>query len=111
MALQFFSDTSKSVALEDGTTYAYIFVPPASPTQPTFLLLHGFPSSSFDWRRVIPLLTEDGYGVIAPDLLGFGDTDKPTDLAAYSMKRMADHLSELVLKEGIQQVIGVGHDL
>ncbi|KAF2264110.1 putative epoxide hydrolase [Lojkania enalia] len=111
MALQLFPDTSKSIALKDGTTYAYIFIPPLSPTQPTFLLLHGFPSSSFDWRRVVPLLQEDGYGIIAPDLLGYGDTDKPTELSAYSMKRMADHLSELLQKEHIQQVIGVGHDM
>jgi soluble epoxide hydrolase/lipid-phosphate phosphatase len=110
MALQLFPDTSKSVVLEDGTTYAYICIPPSSSTRPTFLLLHGFPSSSFDWRRVIPLLQEDGYGIIAPDLLGYGDTDKPTELAAYSRKRMADHINELVLKENVKQVIGVGHD-
>ncbi len=111
MALQLFPDKSRSIVLEDGTTYAYIFIPPSSPNQPTFLLLHGFPSSSFDWRRVIPLLQEDGYGIIAPDLLGYGDTDKPTELPAYSMKREADHLSELLQKEHIQQVIGVGHDM
>ncbi|KAF1832753.1 putative epoxide hydrolase [Decorospora gaudefroyi] len=110
MALQLFPNTSKSVMLEDGTTYAYISIPASSPSRPTFLLLHGFPSSSFDWRRVIPLLADDGYGVIAPDLLGYGDTDKPTEVAAYSQKRIADHVKELVLKEGIKQVIGVGHD-
>lgn len=60
---------------------------------------------------MIPLLEKDGYGIIAPDLLGYGDTDKPSELSAYSMKRMAYHLNELLQKEHIQQVIGVGHDL
>jgi soluble epoxide hydrolase/lipid-phosphate phosphatase len=111
MALQLFPHASKSITLEDGTTYAYVFVAPSSPSLPTFFLLHGFPSSSFDWRRVIPLLEEIGYGVVAPDLLGFGDSDKPGNLSAYSLKRAADHFSELISRERLQNVIGVGHDM
>ncbi|KAF2678789.1 putative epoxide hydrolase [Lentithecium fluviatile CBS 122367] len=110
MAVQLFPHISKSLTLEDGTTYAYIFIRPSTPDQPTFLLLHGFPSSSFDWRYVIPLLQKEGYGIIAPDLLGYGDTDKPTELSSYSMKRMADHLEEIIRMEHVQQVVGVGHD-
>lgn len=110
MALQFFSDISKKAVLEDGTTYAYIFTS-SETAKPTLLLLHGFPSASFDWRRIIPLLQKVGYGIIAPDLLGYGDTDKPTDLPAYAMGRIANHLREIVAKENVSQVVGVGHDL
>ncbi|KAF2657273.1 putative epoxide hydrolase [Lophiostoma macrostomum CBS 122681] len=103
-------EKSKKVQLHDGTTYAYIHIPPSDPARTTFLLLHGFPSSSFDWRHVITPLQQHGFGVIAPDLLGYGDTDKPKDVSAYSMKRMADHLGELVQLENVQKLIGVGHD-
>ena len=110
MALQIFPDISKTVSLSDGTTYAYIRIPRADATKPTILLLHGFPSSSFGWRRVVPPLKASGFGVIAPDLLGYGDSDKPQDIAAYSLTRMTDHLIEILHLEGLKQVIGVGHD-
>jgi soluble epoxide hydrolase / lipid-phosphate phosphatase len=110
MAYETSPKLSKSVALSDGTTYAYVHSPPTALSNPTFLLLHGFPSSSYDWRRVIPGLTAQGYGVIAPDLLGYGGTDKPAEVTAYSFKRMADHLADIVRHEGLDQVIGVSHD-
>ena len=43
------------------------------------VLLHGFPDSSYMWRKQIPVLVEAGYRVIAPDLRGFGQSDKPVD--------------------------------
>ncbi|KAL1849810.1 hypothetical protein Plec18167_008429 [Paecilomyces lecythidis] len=110
MALQIFPDISKKTTVSDGTSYAYISVPAADANKPTFLLLHGFPSSSYDWRRIVPKLKEDGYGIIAPDLLGYGDSDKPEEVEAYALKRMADHVKEIVQIEGLKQVIGVGHD-
>lgn len=109
MALQVFPDISKIGAVRDGTKYAYIYIP-AADKNPTFLLLHGFPSTSYDWRHIVPLLREHNYGVLVPDLLGYGDSDKPTDVEAYSLKRMADHIVELVIGEGLEQVVGVGHD-
>ncbi|GAD96888.1 epoxide hydrolase, putative [Paecilomyces variotii No. 5] len=112
MALQIFPDISKKTTVSDGTSYAYIRIPAANATKPTFLLLHGFPSSSYDWRRIVPKLKEDGYGIIAPDLLGYGDSDKPEEVEAYAIKRMADHVAEIVQIEGLSlsRVIGVGHD-
>lgn len=110
MALQIFPEISKKTTLSDGTSYAYIRVPAADANKPTFLLLHGFPSSSYDWRRIVPKLKESGYGIIAPDLLGYGDSDKPEEVDAYSFKRMADHVVEIVHDEGLNRVIGVGHD-
>ena len=55
-------------------------------------------------------LKNGGYGVMVPDLLGYGDTDKPAELEAYSLKRMSDHVVEILDKEGLQKVIGVAHD-
>jgi len=50
----------------------------------TILALHGQPSWSYLYRHMIPLLVEAGYRVIAPDLVGFGKSDKPTDRANYT---------------------------
>jgi len=49
-----------------------------------FLCLHGQPSWSFLYRKMIPVFAEAGGRVVAPDLLGFGKSDKPTDEAAYT---------------------------
>lgn len=61
---------------------------------PTLLLIHGFPTSSWDWARLWPQLTA-GHDVIAFDLLGFGRSDKPGD-GDYRITRQAD-LAEAVL--------------
>jgi haloalkane dehalogenase len=50
----------------------------------TVLLMHGEPTWSFLYRKMIPVLLEAGYRVIAPDLVGFGRSDKPTRAADYS---------------------------
>jgi len=110
MALRAFPSISKTLRLDDGTNYAFVHSPPKDPQKPTFLLLHGFPSSSWDWRHQISRLSDAGYGVLAPDLLGYGDTDKPEPLEAYAMKRMSGHLAEILQKEGLGKVVGVAHD-
>ena len=51
-----------------------------------------------------------GYGILAPDLLGYGQTSKPLDPASYGGKRMAIELDELLEFEGLSNVHGVGHD-
>ncbi|PVH92933.1 epoxide hydrolase [Periconia macrospinosa] len=106
MALQ---HLSKSFKVADGTAYSYVHIAPTSENK-TFLLLHGFPSSGYDWRRQIKTLGEKGYGVIVPDLLGYGDTDKPSQIENYKWKTMAGHIAEILAHEGYEKVIGVSHD-
>jgi len=52
---------------------------------PPVLLLHGFPDSSSLWRHQLPALVDEGYRVIAPDLRGFGESDKPEGVDAYAI--------------------------
>ena len=52
---------------------------------PPVLLLHGFPDSSALWRHQIPALVDAGHRVIAPDLRGFGATDRPDGVDHYAM--------------------------
>lgn len=74
---------------------------------PPVVLLHGFPETWFCWRRVIPLLESD-FTVIAPDLRGYGDSDKPLD--GYDKDTMAADIHELVHALGHHEVTLVGHD-
>ncbi|KAF9886590.1 hypothetical protein FE257_011362 [Aspergillus nanangensis] len=110
MASTGFPSLAKKAHLSDGTTYGYVSVAASSPQKATFLLLHGYPSCSYDWRHQIRGLQKEGYGVIAPDLLGYGDTDKPTEVSAYRMKRMCTHMAEILDVEGVAKAIVVAHD-
>ena len=76
---------------------------------PVLLLLHGFPSSSFDWRALLDLERE--HSVLAFDYLGFGLSDKPAD-ADYSLALQADIAEELVGRHAAgRPVFLVGHDI
>jgi epoxide hydrolase 4 len=64
---------------------------------PLVLLLHGFPESSESWREVLPLLAEAGFRAVAPDLRGYGGTDRPKsgydiDTLARDIQQLARHL-------------------
>ena len=72
------------------------------------LLLHGWPLTSHAWRCLIPLLA-DHYTLIAPDLIGFGDSSKPAD--GYDKASVATGLHELMSQLGHDRVRVVGHDL
>jgi soluble epoxide hydrolase / lipid-phosphate phosphatase len=102
---------SAKMTLADGTTYAYTRILPSCAEKPTFLLLHGFPATSVDWDHTIPGLVDAGYGVIAPDLLGFGDSDHPEAVEDYSFIRISGHMDEILKREGLDQIIPVGHDM
>jgi soluble epoxide hydrolase / lipid-phosphate phosphatase len=91
------------------STYSYVHIPPAS-SKPTILFLHGFPSSSYDWRHQISHFSSLGYGVLVPDLLGYGDTDKPTSPADYNGKKMATEVIDILDHEKLDKVHAVGHD-
>jgi pimeloyl-ACP methyl ester carboxylesterase len=109
MARQQYPDDSKVVQVAEGITYAYVYKP-AQPNKPTFLLLHGFPSSSYDWRHQITDLPNAGYGVLVPDLLGYGDSSKPTAKEEYAWAKISAHVAKVLDNEGLTKVIGVGHD-
>src|SRR5438445_11277276 len=74
---------------------------------PVIVLLHGFPETSFAWRFQIPALAQR-YRVIAPDLRGYGETDKPA--SGYDKRNMARDLAALLDTLGIGRIALVGHD-
>lgn len=71
-------------------------VDPAQESGETILLLHGEPSWSFLYRHVIPPLVSAGHRCVAPDLVGFGKSDKPTDRFVYTYQSHVDWLSQTV---------------
>ncbi|KAJ6115381.1 epoxide hydrolase, partial [Penicillium sp. IBT 16267x] len=109
MASLAFPSLAKKATLSDGTTYGYVAHPSTRGDGITFLLLHGYPSSCYDWRHQIKSLSATGYGVVAPDLLGYGDTDKPAD-PSYRMKSMSLHMAEILDIEKVERCLAVGHD-
>lgn len=78
------------------------------PGLPVLLLVHGITSSSATWDPVIPALAEHAH-VIAPDLLGHGESDKPR--ADYSLGALASGLRDLLERLGHDRVSVVGHSL
>jgi len=74
------------------------------------LLLHGNPTWSYLYHRMIPPLVEAGYRCVAPDLMGFGLSEKPGDETAYSLERHVRIVSELARRLGLDGVVPVGQD-
>jgi pimeloyl-ACP methyl ester carboxylesterase len=74
------------------------------------LLLHGFPDSSRLWRNQIPALVDAGFRAIAPDLRGFGQSDRPRTVRDYVMPKILGDLRRVMDDLGIERASVVGHD-
>ncbi len=77
---------------------------------PLVLLVHGFPESWYSWRHQLPALAAAGYHAVAPDVRGYGRTDAPQPIEAYSMKNMTADMAGVVDALGEQAAVVVGHD-
>jgi pimeloyl-ACP methyl ester carboxylesterase len=74
------------------------------------VLLHGFPDSGRLWRHQAPALAAAGFQVIVPDLRGYGRSDKPTAVDAYSIPVLAGDVLAILAERGIGKAHVVGHD-
>jgi pimeloyl-ACP methyl ester carboxylesterase len=77
---------------------------------PAVVLLHGFPTSGFDWRHVLDQLRDSGRRVIVPDMPGFGLSAKPASFS-YSLIEQAEVLTELLVMLGVDSFDLVAHDM
>jgi pimeloyl-ACP methyl ester carboxylesterase len=64
---------------------------------PPVVLLHGFPDSGRLWRHQVPALAEAGFKVIVPDMRGYGRSDKPTEVEAYTMDLPPERFRQSIL--------------
>ena len=76
---------------------------------PLVLLLHGFPETSHAWRKQIPALAKR-FRVVAPDLRGYGRSEKPRGIDAYRTPVLADDIATLIHEFGTERAHVVGHD-
>jgi pimeloyl-ACP methyl ester carboxylesterase len=77
---------------------------------PLIVLVHGWPESWYSWRHQIGALATAGYRVAAVDVRGYGGSDKPQPIEAYSIKDICADIAGLVDGLGEKQAILIGHD-
>jgi pimeloyl-ACP methyl ester carboxylesterase len=77
---------------------------------PPVLLLHGFPDSGRLWRHQVPALAAAGFQIVVPDLRGYGRSDKPEAVEAYSMGLLARDVLAILAEQKISTTHLVGHD-
>ncbi len=74
------------------------------------LLIHGEPTWSYLFRKMIPVLTAAGHRVITPDMVGFGRSDKPANESDYSYQMQVDVMMEFVGRLDLQEATFFGQD-
>ena len=79
-------------------------------TGPLVLLCHGFPESWYSWRHQIKALSEAGYRVVAPDMRGYGQTDRPEAIDQYSLFHLVGDMVGLVNALSDKPAVVIGHD-
>lgn len=77
---------------------------------PLILLAHGWPESWYSWRHQMTALAAAGYHVVAPDMRGYGETDKPADVDDYDIVHIAGDMVGILDALGEETAIMVGHD-
>ena len=74
------------------------------------LLLHGQPDWSYLYRKMIPVITAAGYRAIAPDMIGMGRSDKPTNIHTHTIYAHADWWLQLIQALGLKDITLFGQD-
>ena len=93
----------------EGLRAAWVDTGPADADR-TFLCLHGEPSWSFLYRKMIPHFTATGARVVCPDFFGFGRSDKPTELETYTLDFHRNHILALVERLDLKNITLVVQD-
>jgi pimeloyl-ACP methyl ester carboxylesterase len=77
---------------------------------PLVVLCHGFPESWYSWRHQIKALSEAGYHVVAPDMRGYGQTDRPNAIDQYSLFHLVGDIVGVVNAISDKPAVVIGHD-
>jgi pimeloyl-ACP methyl ester carboxylesterase len=77
---------------------------------PLVLLLHGFPESWYSWRHQFAPLAAAGYHVVAPDMRGYGKSDRPQAIEAYNQVEVVNDIIGLIPALGAESAVVIGHD-
>jgi haloalkane dehalogenase len=93
-----------TVAGPHGDDLRLHYVDEGSPTAEPVLLLHGEPSWSYLYRKMIPILVAAGYRTVAPDHIGFGRSDKLTDASDYTYERHFSWILDFVRQLDLRNI-------
>ncbi|WP_226648253.1 alpha/beta fold hydrolase [Microbulbifer variabilis] len=74
------------------------------------IFCHGFPELAFSWRHQLEATAKAGFNAIAPDLRGFGLSDSPKEISAYSITEVCDDLTGMMDYLGLKKAVFCGHD-
>jgi pimeloyl-ACP methyl ester carboxylesterase len=77
---------------------------------PLVLMLHGFPESWYSWRHQFAPLAAAGYHAVAPDMRGYGKSDRPAAIDAYNQVEVVNDIIGLIPALGYETAIVIGHD-
>jgi len=88
----------------EGGTLRIHYVDEGSRTADPILLMHGNPSWCYLYRKMIPILVSEGHRVVAPDLVGFGRSDKPSERADYTYQRHVDWMLQWLEQVNLNRV-------
>ena len=77
---------------------------------PPVILIHGFPELAFSWRHQLAALAADGYRSIAPDMRGYGATDKPAAVSDYTIQKLIGDITGLMDALQLERALIAGHD-
>ncbi len=94
----------------EGGTLRLHYVDEGARNAPVVLMLHGEPTWSYLYRKMIPIVVKAGYRVIAPDLIGFGRSDKPSLRTDYTYQRHVDWIRALLTQLELKEITLVCQD-
>lgn len=94
----------------EGGTLRLHYVDEGARNAPVALMLHGEPTWSYLYRKMIPIVVNAGYRVIAPDLIGFGRSDKPSLRTDYTYQRHVDWIRALLTQLELKEITLVCQD-
>ena len=77
---------------------------------PLVLMLHGFPESWYSWRHQFAPLAAAGFHAVAPDMRGYGKSDKPHEISAYNQVEVVNDIIGLIAVLGAETAVVIGHD-
>ena len=79
-------------------------------TGPLVMLCHGFPESWYSWRHQLTALAEAGFHAVAPDMRGYGRTDRPEAIDQYTLFHLIGDMVGLLDALGAERAVIAGHD-
>jgi len=105
-----FEPVYTSIQTKDGTEIRVHHIDEGPRNGPILLAMHGQPVWSYLYARMIPILNEAGIRVIAPDLVGYGKSDKPAAREDYSYQNQVDWMSTWLEKNNFKNLTFFGQD-